>query len=421
MTADVSPSKASLGELLATTQRRAMLIGGSALILGAIGWATDQVTFYQSWLLAFAFWWQIAIGCLGISLLHQLVGGAWGRLTRPTFAAGMTTLPLLAILFLPVLAGMKSVFPWMDAEFNEANPLMKEKLFFLNASGFYLRAVIYFCFWCVIALVLNRRAVRSLKESGSIQSNSLKGFSGASLFHFFLFTTFASFDWMMSLDPLWFSAMYGGLIIVGGAVGAFCVAVIVATKMPPRMGDMEVNGHDDGHHKPLLGGFPDLGTLLLAFILIWVYFAFSQFLIIWSGNLPDEVVWYAQRNEGGWKFISVAIMVLHFGLPFFCLLQREFKEDPKKLAMLAIAMLGVRLLDVAWTMMPSFNREGFAIRWTDPVLVIAIGGVWVAAMCWALPRFLSPAALEHRAGTVADDHPEKVTGKTTNPAENHDA
>jgi hypothetical protein len=203
-----------------------------------------------------------------------------------------------------------------------------------------------------------------------------------------LSVTFASIDWAMSLDPAWYSSIYGASVLIGGALaGLAWVTLSFAALERRRPSESRVGS------STTLG---DLGTLLLAFLMLWAYFAFSQFLIIWAGNLPEENVWYINRLRGGWQWIGLAVVVLQFAVPFLMLLSREWKQNPHSLTVIAALIFVMQFFYSLWTISPSFYLEGLFIHWADVVAPLAIGGLWVSAFVWLVRRRI-PMLLDRNA------------------------
>jgi hypothetical protein len=393
MTTDPSPDGPPLADHLSRLRTRALLVGGVSLAVCALALLDGPEAFFESYLVGYVYWWQIAVGGLGLSLLHQLVGGGWGLAARPFFAATASTFFLLAVLVVPVLLGMEHLFPWTREEYVHAHHVLEKKTFYLNEPFFVGRAFGYFVVWLLLTAVANASTARQVARTGLATPVGLRGFSGGGLVLFFLVSTFAAFDWMMSLDPLWFSTIYGALVVVGGGVGAFALATACVALLPLRLPDP-----DGALVESSPGVRNDLGNLLMAFVMLWTYFSFSQYLVIWSGNLPDEISWYVARSRDGWQFVSPLLALFHFAVPMLCLLSRDFKRTPRLLGGLAVGLLVVRLVDVLWNVVPTFGRDGFPLRWSDPVAVVGVGGLWTAVFLWRLPRFLSPETLQAPAG-----------------------
>jgi hypothetical protein len=199
--------------------------------------------------------------------------------------------------------------------------------------------------------------------------------SGGGLLAYGLTITFASFDWLMSLEPHWFSTIYGVLIMGGQGLSAlaFLIVVLVWLSRRPPLDRIVVPAH-----------FHDLGNLMLAFVMLWAYFSFSQYLIIWAGNLPAEIAWYLHRMQTGWRPVAAVLIVFHFAVPFVVLLSRTVKRRGHLLLRVAVAVLVARLVDLLWLVAPEFHPNGIAISWMDAVLPLTVGALWTAAFVWQL-------------------------------------
>ncbi len=350
-------------------QQRAMIIGVAALVLSAIGAFLNPPQFFQSYLLAYAFWIGITMGCLAIALLHHLTGGRWGAVVRRILESGTKMLPLMAILFLPIAFGMSHLYHWTDMKAVQADEILKQKTAYLNVNFFLVRTVIYFLIWILIAYLLNKWSKQEDEKNDAGLPTRFQLIGGVGLLLYGLTMSFASVDWMMSLEPHWFSTIYGLLIITGQVLGAMAFVIAVAAILVNYKPLSEVIA-------PLQ--FHDLGKLLLAFVMVWAYLAFSQFLIIWSGNLPEEIPWYIHRLHKGWQGIALVLLVFHFALPFLILLSKSTKKNPRILQMIALWILFMRLVDLFWLIAPEFHPGGFGIHVLDFLLPLGLGGIWMA-------------------------------------------
>ena len=362
---DIGPIQPMLNRL----QKAFLRIGLAALALCAVGAALNSKRFFEAYLMAYVFWLGIALGCQAILMIHHLAGGRWGFAVRRLLEAGSGTLPLLTVLFIPCLFGLHSLYVWTRPEALAADELLRHKQPYLNAPFFVVRAGIYFAIW-LGTMVLLRRASSVQDQTPSREvTRRLTLISGAGLGLYMLTMTFASIDWMMSLEPSWFSTIYGLLIMTGQVLSAFALVIIVAAFLVTHKPYAEVI-------LPL--HFHDLGNFLLTFVIFWAYMAFSQFLIIWSGNLPDENSWYLHRLVGGWKGVGVVLIILHFFVPFVLLLSRDLKRRSSWLSQVALTVFVMGLVDIFWIVAPGFGRPVFRIYWMDIMAPIGIGGVWLA-------------------------------------------
>jgi hypothetical protein len=351
-------------------QRPALVAGAAALGACAIGGFFQPEQFFRSYLFAFLFWAGVALGCLAVTMLHHVTGGAWGLAIRRPLESGTRTLPLVAILFLPIAFGLGRIYEWAHPEAVAADPILKHKSLYLNVPFFLGRAVVYFGAWLVLAYFLNRWSLEQDASADRTIARRLQLFSSAGLVLYGLTVTFASVDWAMSLEPHWFSTMYGVLFIAGQGLSAFAfiiaVLVLIAGRSPLAQ-------FVEAKH------YHDLGKLMLAFVMFWAYVSFSQYLIIWAGNLPEEIPWYLRRLQGGWGWIGAALVVLHFALPFLLLLPASANRNPRILLGVAGLVLFMRLVDVFWLTRPAFAEGDFHLHWMDLLAPIGVGGLWLAA------------------------------------------
>jgi hypothetical protein len=358
-------------------QRRAGAAGILALAACAAGAAGSPDQFFRSYLFAYLFWIGIALGCFAIVMLHHLVGGGWGVVIRRLLESGAGTLPLMAVLVLPLVAGLPRLYVWARPEAVAGDELLRHKAPYLNVPFFVGRLVFYFAVWIVLAHLLNKWSEEQDRTLSPQVKTRLQLLSGPGLVLYGLTVTFASVDWVMSLEPHWFSTIYGILFMTGEALAtlAFVILALLVLVRRKPMADVLKARH-----------FHDLGNLMLAFVMLWAYVSFSQFLIIWSGNLPEEIPWYLRRLDGGWAWVAVVLVVFHFALPFVLLLSRQNKQRLPILAGIAGGVLVVRLVDLFWMVMPAFHPGGFRVHWMDLLMPVGIGGLWLAAFAWRLKR-----------------------------------
>ncbi len=359
---------------IATWQRRSLLAGLGGVLLCVAGYLLDRDVFLRSYLFADMFWTGMAVGCLGILLLHHTVGGKWGMVIRRLCEAGARTIPYMAIFFVPVLLAMPVLYVWMRPEAAH-NANIQSKAAYLNAPFFIARGIFYFAVWTLYAYLLSAWSAKQDRTGDGRLISRMRAVSAPGLIVFTFTATFAFVDWIMSLEPEWFSTMYGVMFVVGQVLEAFALVVavvIVLSRWEP------VKEYITAQH------FHDLGNMILAFTVLWAYLAFSQFLIIWAGNLPDEVPWYVKRLGQGWGVIAVGLVVFHFCVPFVLLLQREVKRRAKLLLTVCLLLLAVRILDVYWVVEPSFYGNRIQIHWTDFAAPLGIGGLWLSLFFWQL-------------------------------------
>jgi hypothetical protein len=362
-------------------QQRALIVGVIGIVAFVIGAFLNIEQFFRSYLIGFVFWIGIALGCLGLLMLQYLTGGAWGTVIRRVLEAGTRTLPLMAVLFIPLaIMGLGHIYHWVHPETiadEHARKIVEQKTPYLNVGFFWIRAVVYFLIWGGLIFFLNKWSAANDRTADSRFLNRLTKISGPGIVLFVLAVSFASFDWVMSLDPEWFSTIFGLLFVVNWVLSAFAFVIAVMVLLANR--------------KPFAGvvapaHLHDLGKLLLAFIMLWAYFSFSQYLIIWSGNIPEETKWYLDRLRGGWGYVGLALILLHFALPFVLLLSRDLKRSAHKLAAVALLVFLMRFVDLLWLIIPAFNRGHLKFSWMDFAAPIGIGGIWIWYFAWELKK-----------------------------------
>jgi hypothetical protein len=354
-------------------QRNGLVAGGLLLLALAAGFFLDREQFFRSYLLGWVFWVGVAVGCLGLAMLNQLTGGLWGLVPRRLHEAAARTLPAMGVLFVPVFLGMGSLYVWSRPEVVEADAVIQSKTAYLNVPFFVARAVVYFAVWSGLALVVSRWSRQQDEGPDATRAARLRGLSGLGLVALSGTTTFAAIDWGMSLAPHWFSTMYGVLFIVGWTLTALSFTIVLLARMA---GEAPM----DEALRP--GTVHDLGKLLLAFTMLWAYVNFSQFLIIWSGNISEETPFYIHRLHGGWGVIAVVLLLFHFALPFALLLSRPLKRNARALSAVAGLMLVMQLLDLFWLLGPDLLTHGHGhaplqVSWMDLAAVLGLGGLWL--------------------------------------------
>jgi hypothetical protein len=381
-------STESIQPQLERIQTRAFTVGAIGIVLCAILGFLNKEQFFRSYLYAYIYWLTIPLGCTAILMLHNMTGGWWGYPIRRLLEAGTRTFALMAILFIPVWLGMSHLYPWVQT------PI---KTWYLNPRFFTVRAVIYFAIWLTLSHFLNKWSGDQDKTGDPKLLTRLETISAPGLILWGIAVTYASIDWVMSLDPHWFSTMFGMIFMIVGALGAMSFVIFVL-----RM----LSEYEPVKAVVTASQFNDLGNLLLAFVMLWAYLSFSQFLIIWAGNLKNEAPWYLTRAFGGWALIAVFLILLHFAIPFLLLLQRPMKRNLGALSMISGMLVVLSSLDVYWLIVPSFESDGPRFHALDFCALIGIGGLWVGTFFWQLkkwpmlpqhdPRF--EGALQHEHG-----------------------
>jgi hypothetical protein len=310
-------------------------------------------------------------------LIHSATQSGWGVVVRRLAETTAATLPLFALLFLPVVLGMQTLFPWSRDALVATDHLLQWKKPFLNTGFFYIRAVVYFAVWSGLAFWCYRLSCRQDAAQDLALSARLRRFSGPAIIPLALIQTLASFDWLMSLDPHWYSTIFGVYIFGGAFLAAFAFLALVCCLLQGSglLRDVITVEH-----------YHDLGKLLFGFTVFWAYIGFCQFFLIWYGNIPEETMWYRHRLHGSWAAVSVFLAVGHFGLPFFYLMPRSIKRNPTTLAAGACWMLLMHLLDIHWMVMPSFHEHGLSLSVLDLTTLLAVGGLFLAVLGWLLRR-----------------------------------
>jgi hypothetical protein len=346
-------------------QRRLLIAGGVGAAACALAALLNVEQFLRSYLFAYFCSLGIAVGSLGLWLLHNLTGGAWGFALRRIWEAVTRTLPVLAALFLPIALGVYVLFPWSKMDAHELGP----KAAYLNVPFFLVRAAAYFATWIGLAYFFNRWSAEYDRRGDVRFVHSAQHWSGPGLPFLGLTVTFAAIDWLMSLEPEWSSTIFGALIAAGFLLAGLAFAIALTTLTAPPHGTEEETKNR----------WNDLGNLLLAFVMVWTYLELSQFLLIWSGNLPEEITWYLHRSEGGWQWIALFLAGGYFVLPFGMLLSSANKRRPERLRVVALLVVGMSVVHQFWLIAPTFSPGHFHIHWADVAALVAVGGLWGAA------------------------------------------
>jgi hypothetical protein len=368
MTDAASTWRLAPGHPLARLGERGFRAAAIAAVVCTVGAFLDPPRVLGAYLVAYLFFVGAALGCLAILMLQYLTGGAWGAAVRRPLEAGARTLPWMAILFVPIALGLPILYEWARPA-AAADALLAHKHAYLNTPFFIARAIAYFASWTAIVHWLVRWSREQDQRPDPAIADRLEQLSRGGLVVLGLTMTFASIDWAMSLEPHWYSTIYGVLFMGGNVLTAFAVVIAVAAALAVDPPVATVIGPDQFH---------DLGKLLLAFVMLWAYFSLSQFLIVWAGNLPEEIPWYLRRLAGGWQWLALALVLLHFALPFVILLSRDLKRNPRRLGRVALGLLVVRWVDMYWLVAPAFDRGGPWFGWCELAALVAVGGFWFA-------------------------------------------
>ncbi|HTL47720.1 MAG TPA: hypothetical protein VL688_06620 [Verrucomicrobiae bacterium] len=340
----------------------------AGLALSGVGFVMDRQAFAPSYLTAYLFWIGVTLGCLPLIMLHHLTDGGWGYPIRRLMEIILKSLPLMALLFLPVAVNLKELYLWARPEAVAHDALLQQKQLYLNPSFFYGRAVFFFVIWGLWAYGLIRGANAYEKDHSPKVHDKLQVLSGAGLVMYGLTVTFSCVDWSMSLEPHWYSTIYGFLFMMGQTLAGFSIVIILTGFLSKNKGPLSPAVTPSRTH--------DLGKLLLAFIMLWAYVCLSQFIIIWSGNLAEETPWYLRRLSHGWNGIAIALTAFHFFVPLGLLLSRDLKRNLATLAPVAALIAVMRYVDLFWLVKPVFN-ESLSFHWLDLTCLAGIGGLWL--------------------------------------------
>ncbi|MBI1741029.1 MAG: hypothetical protein HY233_01975 [Acidobacteriales bacterium] len=356
-----------------TMQQRSLVIGVLGAIASVVGAVKAPESFYSAYLTVFMLGLGLSLGCMAVLMLYHLVGGAWGTVIRRIMEAGMMTLPLMAVLFVPILLNLARLYAWARPEDLAKDPKLADIAHtYLNFNGTLTRAIIYFALWIGMAFLLNRWSTAQDSAEAKDQSTlRFRALSAPGLVIYSLTISFAVIDWVMSLQARWISTIYGLIFIAGQALAAFCFAVLIESILGKRKPMSEYLKPTEVH---------DHGKFMLAFVMVWAYFNFSQWLIIWAGNLPEEIPWFMRRMQGGWGTVGVFLAIFHFAVPFALLLSRQFKRRAGSLVWLASWLILMRIVDLWWHIEPSasLHHDTVHVSWTFFAVLAGIGGLWMA-------------------------------------------
>lgn len=358
-------------------QRRSLTVGVIASALCILGFFIAPAPFFRAYLPSYLFFLGLGLGSMVMLFVYHLTGGSWGYLIRRILEAGMKTLPLLALLFLPVAFGLKYLYPWANPEMVEASPKLQYQQFYLAPAYFWIRAAVYFLLWLGIAFLLSLWS-RKEDETGNprLARRSMR-FSGLAAVIYGISIHFASVDWGMSLQPVFHSTIWGPLFALGQLLSAFAFALImlaILVRQPPLM---EVASSK---------AIGDLGSLLFTLLILWAYLAWFQYMLVWIANMRVDVVWYVPRFHGGWLLVTWAIVLFQFTLPFCLLLLRTIKQNTYRLAWVAGLILFMQLVFMFYQIMPDFRADALLEHWIDFLTPPAIGGLWLAYYLYQLQK-----------------------------------
>lgn len=367
----------ALAPSLGRIQYLALVVGLLGIVGAVVGYSSHPDQFFQSYLLSYVYWMGLTMGSLGVLMMHHLAGGRWGFSIRRLLEAGTRTLPVMIILFIPVIVGLHTLYEWTHLDVVEADPILSKKQGYLNESSFLWRQVFYFALWGVMAFLLNRWSSQQDTTVETHPTRRMQRLSGIGILVYALSMTLAAVDWIMSLEPHWFSTIFSAIYILGQMLLTWAFVVIVGA---PLSQSAPLNALLTNER------LRDLGTFMLAFVMLWTYTSFSQLLITWGANLPEEISWYLTRLKGSWLTVGYLIIGFHFLLPFVLLVSSRIKARIPILVTIALGLMLMRLVDLYWITAPAFDKSGIDIHWLDVALPVGMGGIWVSVFFWHLKR-----------------------------------
>ena len=355
----------------------ALVVGVCAMIVCSLAAVWLPTAFLRAYLAAYMLFLGLGLGSMVLLMIYHLTGGSWGFVLRRIFEAGMRTLPLLAVFFVPIALGLKHLYPWAQPALVAASPKLQYQQFYLAPKWFLLRAVLYFVLWLTMAAVLGAWSRKQDATGDSRLAWKSMKFSGIAAVIYGISIHFAGVDWVMSLQPVFHSTIFGPLVAIGQLLSAFSLAVIVLAILELRPPLAEVVSFNVRN---------DLGSLLFTLLVLWAYLAWFQYMLIWIANMRVDVIWQVPRTAGGWLWVTWAIVVFHFVVPFFFLLSRAVKRHAGHLAKVAGLILGMQLVFDYYLVLPNFADGQILDHWLDFVTPLAIGGIWLAYYLWQLER-----------------------------------
>lgn len=370
MTAEEYKAPESVGKM----QQGALVVGVLGLAASVAGYFLAPEQFYHSYLIAFMFVLGLSLGSLGLLMLQHLTGGQWGIVIRRPLEAATRTLPLVAVLFVPLIFGMHYLYyGWLDAPASGEGSLSDLQKHYLTHNLFLVRAAIYFAVWLGMMFLFNYMSrQQDLHRDDRKLRRRFKFWAGPGIIVYVVLMTFAAIDWVMSLTPKWASTIYGFLFVAGQAISAMALMITIVVLLARTEAFSRLIKTKHLH---------DLGKLLFAFVLLWAYFDFSQLLIIWSGNLPEEITFYRARLFGGWGAVAVIVLIFHFFVPFFILLSSNVKRSTRLLPRVAIWLMIMRTVDLYWMTRPEMRLNGAPVgplpSWLDFAALAGLAGVWL--------------------------------------------
>lgn len=357
-------------------QKVSLWFGIVMLIISFVGAFFSPSEFFHSYLFGYLFWIGLTLGSMAVVMVQYLTGGAWGVITRRTLESAMRTMPLLVLLFIPILIGIPQLYDWAHVDRVNHDPVLLHRYVYMNPTLFVVRAVVYFIIWMSLAHLLDKWSAEEDRRGD--QSIRLSRLSAPGLLIYVFTVTFASIDWAESLSSHWFSTIWGFIFVVGQGLTAISFAIValaLLSRRPPMSEAVKISH------------FYDLGKLLLMFVMLWGYLAFSQLIIVWSGNLTDEIPWYLPSFQTSWGWVGgLGLIVFQFLVPFLLLLSKPLKKNPLLLSGVVGILIFMRFVDLFWLVMPQVYRNGFRLHWLNFTVPLALGGIWITAFLEQLKK-----------------------------------
>jgi len=361
---------------IARAQMPALIVGVIGIAVAAIGWFTNAAEFYRAWLPAYIFWFLIAAGAIAVMCLQYVTGGEWGLVIRRPLGAASRTIWLFLLFAIPIVIGLEHIYLWANKAVVAHDLLLQKKQLWLNSKWWIIRALIYFAFWTFWVWRIRVLSLDFAETRSPYTELSRRKWSASGLLVIVMTLTLTSVDWVMSLEPKWYSSMFGIAFTVGAGLSAFAFVTFFLVLLSPTPALREIL-------RP--SHFRDLGNLMLAFTMLWAYTNFSQFLLIWYGNIKEETPYYLKRMHGVWGWMAGVLILFHFFLPFFMLLMRSIKDKPKTIGIVTVIILLMRFVDIYWLCTPAHYPDGIPSSiWITLFAFIGIGGLWLAAFIWQL-------------------------------------
>lgn len=351
--------------------------GAVGLIASLVGYFLDSEQFFFSYLTSFTFFTSIALASLILVMIHHITKSSWGTVLRRIPESFFANIWIWAIFIVPVLIGMSSLYSWTNTEYVADDPIMLGKVPYLNVPFFVIRQFVYFAIWGYLGYRLHKVSIEMDKTNDWGLVQVFRNLSAPGILIFSLTVAFASFDWLMSLDAHWFSTMFGVYFFAMSFQALFPILILMVFWM---------------HRKGILNNtigkahIYDLGAWFFGFSVFYAYIAFSQFLLIYYANIPEETLWFYHRMEGSWAIVTYALLFGRFIIPFILLLNRDTKHNHKLLFITSILVIVMHLIEIHWIVMPVLHHDGVSLSWLDLVTLIGLGGIFMGLFFQTLKR-----------------------------------